>query len=134
MRTAVLAELPTDIEDACLLIERLEIHRQCIDEALADAYADLISLLGPLAAGDPDLLRLLRARPWLESDAAGVTAGVSWLAACGSASRETPSHTAARSGSRPALAARPGLSEIASASVSRADSTMPDRASAQARL
>lgn len=88
MRTAVTAGLPPDIEDTCQLIERLEIHRQCLDEALADAYTELIDRLdGHL---DPELARLLRARPWLDTgeprpaDARELSAGVSWLAACGS--------------------------------------------------
>lgn len=95
MTTAAPAELPMDIEDACLLIERLEIHRQCLDEALAEAYANLIECLGRRRAADPELLRLLRTRPWLAggapwppTSAVELTAGVSWLAACGSAVRE----------------------------------------------
>jgi hypothetical protein len=51
--------LPTDIEEACLLIERLEIHRQCLDEAIADAYEELADLLDGHLAADPDLRRLL---------------------------------------------------------------------------
>jgi len=51
--------LPADIEEACLLIERLEIHRQCLDEAIADAYEELAGLLDGHLAADPDLRRLL---------------------------------------------------------------------------
>ena len=32
-------ELPAEIELACDVIDRLELHRRCLDEALADAYA-----------------------------------------------------------------------------------------------
>lgn len=46
---------PAELEMACQLIERLELHRRCLDEALADAYAELLQLLdepGGLADGD----------------------------------------------------------------------------------
>jgi len=33
------------IELACDVIDRLELHRRCLDEAVADAYAELAALL-----------------------------------------------------------------------------------------
>jgi hypothetical protein len=63
--TAPPAELPADIEEACQLIERLEIHRQCLDEALADAYTELIDRLDRHLMADPELRHLLQTRPWL---------------------------------------------------------------------
>jgi hypothetical protein len=38
--------LPADLEEVCEIIDRLELHRACIDEALAEAYGELIDMLG----------------------------------------------------------------------------------------
>jgi hypothetical protein len=40
------AQWPADPEVVCQAIEWLELYRQCIDEALADGYAELTVLVG----------------------------------------------------------------------------------------
>lgn len=52
--------LPADVEAACQLIEWLELHRLCLDEALAQAYTDLLFLLDQDPAG-PEQARQERA-------------------------------------------------------------------------
>jgi|HubBroStandDraft_5_1064220.scaffolds.fasta_scaffold597282_2 hypothetical protein len=65
MATRVLAapphagQLPSEIELACDVIDRLELHRRCLDEAVADAYAELAALLVRHLEEDPALLDLL---------------------------------------------------------------------------
>jgi hypothetical protein len=39
------SELPPEVEQACDLIDRLEMYRQCLDEAVADAYTELAAAL-----------------------------------------------------------------------------------------
>ena len=51
--------LPAEIELACDVIDRLELHRRCLDEAVADAYAELAALLVRHLEEDPALLDLL---------------------------------------------------------------------------
>jgi hypothetical protein len=52
-------ELPAEIELACDVIDRLELRRRCLDEALADAYAELAALLVSHLAADPELQELI---------------------------------------------------------------------------
>jgi hypothetical protein len=52
-------QLPSEIELACDVIDRLELHRRCLDEAVADAYAELAALLVRHLEEDPALLDLL---------------------------------------------------------------------------
>ena len=35
-------DLKPDMEEVCEVIDRLELHRRCLDEALADAYWELM--------------------------------------------------------------------------------------------
>jgi hypothetical protein len=53
------APAPADLEQLCELIDRLELHRTCLDEALAEAYAELVEILGSRLAVDQDLKILL---------------------------------------------------------------------------
>jgi hypothetical protein len=39
-------DLEQDVEEVCEVIDRLELHRRCLDEALADAYWELMAMLG----------------------------------------------------------------------------------------
>jgi hypothetical protein len=39
-------DLKPDMEEVCEVIDRLELHRRCLDEALADAYWELMLMLG----------------------------------------------------------------------------------------
>jgi hypothetical protein len=57
--------LPADLEDICEIIDRLELHRACLDEALADAYAELVGMLGYYLPADPEVGAMLSSRPWL---------------------------------------------------------------------
>jgi hypothetical protein len=54
-----------ELEDICDVIDRLELHRRCLDEALAEAYAELIGVLGYYLPADAELSGLLADRPWL---------------------------------------------------------------------
>jgi hypothetical protein len=51
--------LPTEIELACDVIDRLELHRRCLDEAVAAAYAELAGLLVRHMDDNPWLLDLI---------------------------------------------------------------------------
>jgi hypothetical protein len=51
-------DLVPNVEDVCEVIDRLELHRRCIDEALADAYWDLMAMLGCLDTGQLDTRHL----------------------------------------------------------------------------
>jgi hypothetical protein len=53
------AELPVEIELACDVIDRLELHRRCLDEAVAGAYAELAALLVSHLADYPELQELI---------------------------------------------------------------------------
>jgi hypothetical protein len=53
------APASADLDQLCELIDRLELHRTCLDEALADAYGELVEILGARLAADPDLTMLL---------------------------------------------------------------------------
>jgi hypothetical protein len=64
--------LPEELEDICQIIDRLELHRMCLDEALADAYAELVTMLGHYLPADPELGVLLADRPWLSGIVAPV--------------------------------------------------------------
>jgi hypothetical protein len=57
--------LPADLEAVCEIIDRLELHRRCLDEALAESYAELVSMLGFYLPADPELGAVLADRPWL---------------------------------------------------------------------
>jgi hypothetical protein len=35
-----------DVDQVCEVIDRLELHRRCIEEAMADAYWELMAMLG----------------------------------------------------------------------------------------
>jgi hypothetical protein len=61
--------MPAELEDICAIIDRLELHRRCLDEALADAYAELVAMLGYYLPADAELSSLLADRPWLSADA-----------------------------------------------------------------
>jgi len=37
---------PDELEEICDIIDRLELHRTCLDEALAAAYTELAGMLG----------------------------------------------------------------------------------------
>jgi hypothetical protein len=52
--------LAADLEAICEIIDRLELHRRCLDEALAEVYTELVGMLGC----------------YLLADGAGLTAGV----------------------------------------------------------
>jgi hypothetical protein len=62
--------LPADLEQVCEIIDRLELHRRCLDEALAEAYAELVGLLGYYLPADQELSGLLADRPWLSGGGA----------------------------------------------------------------
>jgi hypothetical protein len=53
------SDLPPEIEQACDLVDRLEMYRQCLDEAIADAYTELAAALGRHMPDHPDLHQLL---------------------------------------------------------------------------
>lgn len=60
--------LPADLEAVCEIIDRLELHRRCLDEALAESYAELVSMLGFHLPADPELGAALADRPWLSGN------------------------------------------------------------------
>jgi hypothetical protein len=56
------SDLPPEIEQACDLVDRLEMYRQCLDEAVADAYTELAAALDRHLSDNPDLHQLLGLR------------------------------------------------------------------------